>query len=123
MDSDCVSGHYMNESLVKTIHDCEATCIHMNHHLIMMEEDLKCRSVQIILLRDCADICSLTARYVACNTFFARNAAALCADICEACGCECAKFPDQMSQNCAQVCFNCARHCRMFASMGMGMHK
>ncbi|MGE4283880.1 MAG: four-helix bundle copper-binding protein [Clostridia bacterium] len=111
-----VAGHYINECLVKTIQDCEATCEHMTNHLKKLP-DFQVRVRQAVLLRDCADICGLTAKYVARGAIFARQAAALCACICEVCGNECARFPDQMSQNCARVCMYCARECRAFAGM------
>ncbi|MFZ5985650.1 MAG: four-helix bundle copper-binding protein [Bacillota bacterium] len=110
------AGHYMNERLVKTIQDCEATCEHMTNYLKKMP-DFQMRVNQAVLLRDCADICGLTAKFVARGAVFARQTTALCACICEACGTECARFPDQMSQNCARVCMHCARECRAFAGM------
>lgn len=109
-------GHYMNEHLVKTIQDCEATCEHMTNHLKKLS-DFQMRVMQAMLLRDCSDICGLTAKYVARGAIFARQAASLCACICEACGTECSRFPDQMSQNCARVCMHCARECAAFAGM------
>jgi hypothetical protein len=104
-----------HEHLVKTIQDCEAVCEHMTT-LLKRRPDVQMRLRQLQLLRDCADICGLTAKYIARNSMFARPAANLCASICEACGAECARFPDAESQNCARVCMNCARECRAFAA-------
>lgn len=115
MDFDTMSGHFMNQAFVETLQECESTCEHMTHHLKMMEEDYRARITQAMLLRDCADICDLTAKYAAKDSIFAKNAASLCAYICVMCGNECARFPDRMSQHCAMVCFNCAKHCTAFA--------
>jgi hypothetical protein len=109
-----VGGMYLNPFLVKIINDCEATCEHMIHHLLM-GRDLSLREDQISLLYDCANICNLTARYIARGSFFAKSSAALCEEVCAACGNECERFSDQMSQHCAIVCFNCAKHCGDFA--------
>lgn len=109
-------GHYMNKRLVKIINDCEANCEHMTNHLKMLP-DYPMRVRQAVLLRDCADICGLTAKFVARGAIFARQAAAFCANICEVCGTECLRFPDLMSQNCGRVCMHCARECRAFAGM------
>lgn len=109
--------HYMNEDFVMTVQDCEAVCEHMTHHLIRMQ--MADRVAQAMLLRECADICGLTAKFAARDAIYSRNAAALCADICHTCGTECLNYPDEMSQHCAMVCLNCARHCRAFAAMGM----
>lgn len=111
-----VAGKYCNEQLVKTIQDCEATCEHMTNHLKGLA-DFHMRTKQAMLLRDCADICGLTAKFVARGAIFARQTASLCACICEACGKECARFPDHMSQHCAKVCLHCARECAKFAGM------
>ena len=110
------AGHYMNESLVKVIQDCEATCEHMTTHLKKLQ-DCRMRIRQAMLLQDCADICGLTAKFVARGSMFVKQIAELCACICEVCGVECARFSDQRSQNCARVCMHCARECRAFAGM------
>lgn len=111
-----MAGHFMNERLVKTIQNCEATCEHMTNHVKMLS-DYQMRIRQAMLLRDCADICGLTAKFAARGSMFARQTAALCACICENCGAECARFPDQMSQNCSRICLHCARECRAFAGV------
>lgn len=105
---------YKHEQLVNTIQDCEAVCEHMTTH-IKHHCGVETRVKQLVLLRDCADICGLTAKFVARNSIFARDCARLCACICEACGKECARFPDAESQHCARVCFHCARACMAFA--------
>ncbi|MDF2819843.1 MAG: ferredoxin [Clostridiales bacterium] len=107
---------HMHDALVMSIQDCEATCEHMTHHLKMMAEDDNFRVTQSILLRDCADICNISARYIVRNSMFSVNIAILCAQICILCGNECAKYDDELSQNCAEVCYNCAEHCREFIS-------
>ena len=113
-----VKGHYMNEELVRTIQDCEATCEHMTHHIKKLP-DYNMRIRQAVLLRECADICGITAKFIARNAIFSKHVAALCANICDACGTECARFPDEMSQHCAEMCFHCAKECRVFAGIGM----
>ncbi|MDK2934371.1 MAG: hypothetical protein PWP27_2181 [Clostridiales bacterium] len=103
-----------HKQLVETIQECEAICEHMTT-LLKRRPDMQARIRQLQLLRDCADICGLTAKYVARNSAFAKPMADFCANICEVCGRECARFPDSESQHCAQICFNCARECRAFA--------
>lgn len=105
------SPHHL---LVGTVQNCEATCEHMITMLIN-HGDTKSRKLQIQLLRDCADICTLMAKYLARNTHLAKSLAQYCAYVCELCGNTCAQFPDQASQHCAQVCLHCAQECRAFA--------
>jgi hypothetical protein len=100
--------------LVTTIQDCEMVCEDMTTY-VMRRSDFRSRIRQLELLRDCADICALTAKFIARDSHFARDIAKLCADICMACSRECAKFPDQQSQYCSEVCYNCAQECRRFA--------
>lgn len=57
-------------------------------------------------LRDCADICTLTAKYIARRSMFAGPLAGLCAEICETCGNECLQHPDPASQYCGRVCLH-----------------
>ncbi len=107
--------HMPNEMLVKTIQNCEAACEHTMHH-VMMTPDFEMRKKQMALLHDCADICMLTARYIARQSPFSKHMANLCAFVCDNCGRECAKFRDMESQHCARVCMHCAKECREFAA-------
>lgn len=102
------------ECLVKVIQDCEAMCECMTTY-VAKSPDFCMRVKQLRLLRDCADICGLTAKYIARCSIFAKDIACLCAQICEVCGHECAKHPDHESQHCAHVCLHCAKECRNFA--------
>lgn len=104
----------MSKCLLITLQDCEATCEHMTTY-IKCRPDVGLRLRQLGLLRDCADICTLTAKFVARCSPYAKSLAKVCADICETCGNECLKYPDPESQNCGHICLNCARKCRAFA--------
>lgn len=115
MGSHCDS--YPVADLIQVVQHCEAVCENMQHYVSNLP-DAAVRAEQMQLLHDCADICGLTAKFLARNSMFARQTAALCACICLVCGCECARFPDPMSQHCAQVCLHCARECQAFAGMG-----
>lgn len=100
--------------LLKTVQDCLNVCEHMVTAMIGAP-DVQARRMQIHLLRDCATICATMASYLASYSMFSKATAGLCSQICEMCGNECAKFPDQMSQMCSRVCLNCAQECRAFA--------
>lgn len=100
--------------ILKTLQECEVTCEHMIT-MIAKKPDINRRTRQLLLLRDCADICTFTAKYIARTSLFAKGLASLCATVCENCGNECSRFPDPESQHCATTCFNCARECKAFA--------
>jgi hypothetical protein len=105
---------HTHHHLIMTVQHCEVTYQHITT-MLKKRHDMHMREHQLNLLRDCADICTLIAKYLARMSHFSKTTANLCAAICEACGTECAKFSDQESQHCAQVCFHCARECRNFA--------
>lgn len=105
--------HHAN--ITKTVQDCESMCEHTITHLHMHAQDLQIRRGQLQLLHDCADVCTLTAKYLSRHSGFSKPLAALCASICEACGNECARFNDSESQKCAHICLHCAMECRAFA--------
>lgn len=110
----CYQREIRHENVLKTIQDCEAMCEHMMTFL-KRRSDVQTRVRQLQLLHDCADICTLTAKYVARHSAFSKHTAHLCGQICEICGNECAKFSDEESQECSRICLNCARECRAFA--------
>lgn len=115
MQSDMQGSHYMNKQLVQTIHDCEANCEHMTHHVKMLP-DFTSRMRQAALLRECADVCGLTAKTLARGAIDAKQMVELCAMVCKTCGMECGKFTDHMSRHCSKVCLACARECANFVN-------
>ncbi|WCK52927.1 four-helix bundle copper-binding protein [Aneurinibacillus sp. Ricciae_BoGa-3] len=104
--------------VLRTIQHCASHCEHMGK-MFLHSPDVYARTTQIDLLRDCADICDSTARYIARNSMFSKSLAKKCARICETCGTYCLQFPDEASQLCARVCLHCAAECRAFV-MGVG---
>ena len=59
-------------------------------------ENARCaiKRAQLQLLRDCADVCALTARYTR-DSRFSKESATFCADVCEACAAECMRHADR----------------------------
>lgn len=108
---------YHEKKLVKTIQNCEIVCENMTSY-VKRQCDYQARIRQAELLRDCAAICTLTAKFIARESCFDKCITGVCADICQTCGEECAKFEDKKSQHCSQVCLNCAKECRGFAMKG-----
>lgn len=100
-------------NLLNTINNCENICEHMVTHVTHLG-DIHMRRVQLQLLRDCADICTITAKFIARNSMFSKFITNICAYICEVCGTECFRFRDPESQHCGRICHHCARECRRF---------
>ena len=108
--------HMHHKEMQNTLQNCEETCEHLVTHLLR-HTDLQDRSKQVELLRDCADFCALTRRYIARDSMFSKYAANLCAYVCSICGNECLRFRDEESQRCGMICHHCARDCNEFANM------
>ncbi|MFC4767003.1 four-helix bundle copper-binding protein [Effusibacillus consociatus] len=105
----------MVTSTQKTLHDCMTMCEQMILTAQRMP-DVHARFAQLVLLRDCADICELCAKFMARHSPFTKSLCQLCAHMCETCAKECLKFPDRESQMCAQMLLKCAEECRVFAA-------
>lgn len=60
--------------LLQTLHHCQITCEHMTI-LLSRGQDVHLRGSQLELLRDCADICAYTQKFVARHSSFAKAAA------------------------------------------------
>lgn len=93
--------------LIKCITACE-TCL----TLCLQEDDVKMMVKCIQLDRDCADICALTARFVARNSNHAPHVMRECIEICQACYEECSQHDHEHCQKCAEACKECAEACQ-----------
>jgi len=91
-----------NECLI-ACEECASDCL--------KEQDVKMMAKCIELDRDCADICSLAVQFMARGSKYAEELCALCAEICKACGDECAKHKAEHCQRCAEACHKCADEC------------
>lgn len=92
--------------LVKCMTACE-TCA----TLCLQEDNVKMMVRCIMLDRDCADICLLTAQFVARNSNHAKHVMRECVEICRLCEEECRKHDHEHCQKCADACKECADAC------------
>ncbi|RYD58248.1 MAG: four-helix bundle copper-binding protein [Sphingobacteriales bacterium] len=60
---------------------------------------------------ECAVICSAAAQVMCMNGRYAEQLCRMCAEICQACGDECAKHSSQHCRLCAEACYQCAEEC------------
>lgn len=65
---------------------------------------------------DCAALCRFTAGALARGSECADVIARLCAEVCDACGQECAKHEHEHCKACAAACEECAKSCRGIAA-------
>lgn len=102
-------------SCIKACDECAAACDHCAT-ACLHEPDPKPMARCIALDMDCAGICRLASGYMARGSEFAKAMCALCAEVCEACGAECAKHQHAHCQECAAACRRCAEECRRMAA-------
>ena len=105
--------HTQNQALLDALNACIAACEHCASSCLK-EEDVKMMARCISIDRDCADICALTARFVARDSEHAQHVMRECAEICKICGDECEKHAAQMPhcKECAEACRRCEQACR-----------
>ncbi len=108
-------AHQQYASCIDACNACADTCDHCAT-ACLQEDDVKMMARCIALDIDCAAICRLTAGAMARGSEFAKATCAVCAQICQACGDECAKHPHPHCQECAQACRRCADECRRMAA-------
>ena len=67
----------------------------------------------IQLCRDCADVCSIGARFEARGSSYTKQLQALCVLVCNACAMECIKHATHHDscKICAEACTHCATIC------------
>lgn len=103
--------HEKNQSLLEALNNCAAACNHCAT-ACLDEQDVKMLARCIKLDFDCADICLLTASFVARDSEHANHLLKECAEICEACAEECEKHTHmEHCRKCAEACRHCAEAC------------
>lgn len=100
------------------IEACNACAVACDHcaAACLAEDNPKMMVRCIGLDMDCADICRLSAAFLARGSARAKQVCSLCADICEQCGEECARHQVDHCQQCAVACRRCADECRRMAA-------
>ena len=107
-------SHEHYQECIEACQECVVACEHCATECLH-EDDVKAMARCIALDRSCADICALAMREMSRGSEFAGRLCLLCADICEACGEECARHDMDHCQECADVCRDCAESCRQMA--------
>ena len=106
--------HEQHQACINACTRCAVECEHC-FTACLKETDLQARTHCVELLRDCIDICLLAVSYMARGSDHAKPLCELCAQICAACGAECARFQDEHCQGCAAECRRCVEECNKMA--------
>jgi hypothetical protein len=103
------------KSCIDACYECAAACDHCAA-ACLQEQDVKMMARCIALDMDCAEICRSAAAFVARGSESFSAICWVCADVCQACGDECAKYPVAHCQECARACRKCVDECRKMAA-------
>jgi hypothetical protein len=106
-----IMAHAQYATCIEACNACADACDHCAA-ACLKEPDPKPMARCIALDMDCAAICRMAASYMARDSEFAMALCADCAEVCEACGAECAKHKMAHCQECAEACRRCAEECR-----------
>jgi hypothetical protein len=104
-----------HQSCIEACNVCADACDYCSSSCLQ-EDDVKMMAACVRLDMDCAEICRMAVAYMARDSRYAGDLCGLCADVCEACGAECARHTQPYCQACAEACRRCAAECRRMAS-------
>jgi hypothetical protein len=98
---------------ISALQHCSATCSSMAMIHCLELGGAHARPQHLRLMLDCAGFCAFTAEALGRKSQFHTRFAALCSEVCETCGKDCAAL-GQMD-DCVQACRDCAALCRGLA--------
>ncbi len=96
--------------------ECRTSCLNTVSHCLS-KGGAHAEPAHIVLLLDCADICSTSAGFMGRGSEMHAEICGICADVCDRCAesCESLAAGDQMMKACAETCRRCAESCRRMA--------
>jgi hypothetical protein len=102
---------------IQLCQDCHARCVQLINHCLTVG-GRHADPAHIRLLTDCAQLCTVTADFMARNSAFHDRTCALCVELCRRCAesCEQVAGNDQLVKQCAELCRRCAESCDRMAS-------
>jgi len=104
------------QACIRECLSCHSTCLETMSRSLQ-EGGQHAEPKPITTLLDCAAICQTSADFMLRGSELHAAVCATCAEICEACARECARFNHTFLQRCAEECRRCAEICREMAGM------
>lgn len=112
-----MTGSYEKwQACIEACLQCAAVCNHCASSCTK-EDDVKMMARCIQLDMECAAICYSAAQLMSLGSSRAEEICRICAQICQACGDECAKHEMKHCKECAEVCYRCAEECRSMSGV------
>ena len=103
-----------NRAVLDALSRCIAAC-ELCADACLAETDVAMMVPCIRLDRDCADICRLTAAFIARGSAHAPHVLKECIEICQKCHDECAQHEHAHCKQCAEACKACVAACKSYA--------
>lgn len=103
------------DSCIAALNACAHACDHCAV-ACLQESDPHTMARCIALDMDCAQLCRLTAGYLARSSELSAELCKLCARACKACAEECSLHSMDHCRRCAQACRECAEACELEAA-------
>lgn len=110
--TDTVERTSVREECIRALEACRRTSEEC-FAALLRDASAYTRWYAVQALRDCIDVCSLTAGLLARHSVYSEPMLRLCAAVCEACASYCGQSTDPACQACARACQHCARTCRL----------
>lgn len=111
-----MTGYHNFETCIEACLKCAAICNHCASSCTQ-EEDVKMMARCIQLDMECAAICYASAQLMSLGSDHAKLVCRQCAEICDACGNECAKHSHmEHCRECMEACKACAEECNKMAA-------
>src|SRR4051812_13064331 len=101
------------QKLVQHLKDCERAC-NTCYDACSREPGKDKLKICMMLDKECAGICNLTAILLESSSLNVPRFLKLCGEICEACAEECEKHPYAHCIECAKMCRHCSQLCFTF---------
>lgn len=108
------ASHERMKGAIEACTHCHATCLHtaMTHCLEAGGKNVEADHFR--LLKNCAEICQISANFMLSHSAFHVQVCALCAEVCDACAVSCESIGGM--EDCVKACRNCAQSCRTMAT-------
>ena len=104
-----------SRAVLEALANCAAAC-ETCADACLAESDIAMMVPCMRLDRDCADICRLTAAFIARGSDHAAHVLKECIEICQKCHAECAQHQHEHCQQCAAACKACLEACKSYAA-------
>jgi len=104
-----------NQAVLDALSRCISAC-EMCSDACLHEDNIQMMVPCIELDRDCADICRLTAAFIARSSDHAKHVIKECIEICQKCADECGQHKHEHCQYCADACRKCVEACKQYAA-------